>query len=136
MYAIDSLRQLSLKFLSKDEMAGFNFQRMFLKPFEVIMLRNSNTEVREFLLSSLNHLLLAKAPNVRSGWKSIFAVFAIAGGLEEEMICQQAYNALHRLVQNKQKKFPPFLQHIAPNLYCCSLLEQKLCNYSQSLLAE
>ena len=76
MYAIDSLRQLSLKFLSKDEMAGFNFQRMFLKPFEVIMLRNSNTEVREFLLSSLNHLLLAKAPNVRSGWKSIFAVFA------------------------------------------------------------
>ena len=89
MYAVDSLRQLSLKFLSKDEMAGFNFQRMFLKPFEIIMLRNSNTEVREFILSSLNHLLLAKAPNVRSGWKSIFAVFAIAGGLEEEMICNR-----------------------------------------------
>ena len=35
MYAVDSLRQLSIKFLSKDEMAGFNFQRMFLKPFEV-----------------------------------------------------------------------------------------------------
>ena len=37
MYAVDSLRQLSLKFLSKDEMAGFSFQRAFLKPFEVIM---------------------------------------------------------------------------------------------------
>jgi|MDSY01.2.fsa_nt_gb hypothetical protein len=117
MYAVDSLRQLSLKFLSKDEMAGFNFQRMFLKPFEIIMLRNSNTEVREFILSSLNHLLLAKAPNVRSGWKSIFAVFAIAGGLEEEMICQQAYNALHRLVQNHFV----LLVHDFPDLVACLL---------------
>lgn len=37
MYAIDSLRQLSMKFLYKDELRDFNFQRLFLKPFEVIM---------------------------------------------------------------------------------------------------
>lgn len=45
LYAVDSLRQLSLKFLSKDEMAGFNFQRMFLEPFAVIMQQNNSTEV-------------------------------------------------------------------------------------------
>jgi brefeldin A-inhibited guanine nucleotide-exchange protein len=45
LYAVDSLRQLSLKFLSKDEMAGFNFQRMFLEPFAIIMQQNSSTEV-------------------------------------------------------------------------------------------
>ena len=37
MYAIDSLKQLSLKFLDKDERASFQFQRMFLKPFEKVM---------------------------------------------------------------------------------------------------
>lgn len=31
MYAIDSLRQLSIKFLSKDELRDFSFQRFFLK---------------------------------------------------------------------------------------------------------
>jgi len=45
MFAVDSLRQLSLKFLSKDEMAGFNFQRLFLEPFQHIMARNQCTEV-------------------------------------------------------------------------------------------
>jgi len=44
-YAIDSLRQLSLKFLGKDEASGFNFQRMFLEPFALIMERNDATEV-------------------------------------------------------------------------------------------
>lgn len=36
MYAIDSLRQLSMKFLEKDELANFNFQKEFLKPFEYV----------------------------------------------------------------------------------------------------
>lgn len=31
MYAIDSLRQLSIKFLYKDELRDFSFQRFFLK---------------------------------------------------------------------------------------------------------
>jgi hypothetical protein len=31
--------------LSKDEMAGFNFQRLFLEPFQHIMARNQCTEV-------------------------------------------------------------------------------------------
>ncbi len=37
MYAIDSLRQLSMKFLEKDELANFNFQKEFLKPFEYVI---------------------------------------------------------------------------------------------------
>ena len=36
MYAIDSLRQLSMKFLEKDELAHYTFQKEFLRPFECI----------------------------------------------------------------------------------------------------
>ena len=39
MYAVDSLRQLSVKFLNKEELIGFSFQAKFLKPFELIIAR-------------------------------------------------------------------------------------------------
>jgi brefeldin A-inhibited guanine nucleotide-exchange protein len=40
IYAIDSLRQLADKFLEKEERKNFSYQKMFLKPFETIMLNN------------------------------------------------------------------------------------------------
>ena len=36
-YAVDSLRQLSMKFLERDELANFTFQNDFLRPFVVVM---------------------------------------------------------------------------------------------------
>ena len=39
-FAVDSLRQLTMKFLEKGEFANFRFQKDFLKPFEHIMKRN------------------------------------------------------------------------------------------------
>jgi brefeldin A-inhibited guanine nucleotide-exchange protein len=39
-FAVDSLRQLSMKFIEKGEFAGFRFQKDFLRPFEHIMKRN------------------------------------------------------------------------------------------------
>ena len=39
-FVVDSLRQLSMKFLEKDELANFRFQKDFLRPFEHIMKRN------------------------------------------------------------------------------------------------
>lgn len=41
-FAVDSLRQLTMKFLEKGEFANFRFQKDFLKPFEHIMKRNGS----------------------------------------------------------------------------------------------
>ena len=46
MYAIDSLKQLAMKFLEKEELAHYHFQKEFLKPFETIMQNNSNVKIR------------------------------------------------------------------------------------------
>lgn len=62
---------------------------------------NKSGELREFILSCLNNMLLAQASNVRSGWKSIFAVFATAGGDAEEQIAQLAFDILDRLVRSQ-----------------------------------
>ena len=39
-FVADSLRQLSMKFLEKGELANFKFQKEFLRPFEHIMKRS------------------------------------------------------------------------------------------------
>ena len=74
MYAIDSLRQLAAKYLEKEELANYQFQKVFLKPFEVIMARNSSTEIREFVLQCFSRMMLAKVATIKSGWISVFTV--------------------------------------------------------------
>ena len=39
-FVVDSLRQLSMKFVEKKELANFRFQKDFLRPFEYIIKRN------------------------------------------------------------------------------------------------
>jgi len=92
MYAIDSLRQLSMKFLYKEELRDFNFQRLFLKPFEVIMGNSKFTEIRELILRCIDNLILARAHNIRSGWKSIFTVFSLGSTSIDEGIAQFAFD--------------------------------------------
>lgn len=49
MYATDSLRQLAMKFLAKDELANYHFQKDFLKPFESIMQQQTSTQTRDMV---------------------------------------------------------------------------------------
>ncbi|CAH0520213.1 unnamed protein product [Peronospora belbahrii] len=50
MYAIDSLRQLSVKFLERAELRDFNFQRLFLAPFRTAETYAPGSENRVVLL--------------------------------------------------------------------------------------
>jgi len=48
-FALDSLRQLAMRFLEKEELPHFKFQKDFLKPFEYTMIHNNNPEVRDMV---------------------------------------------------------------------------------------
>ena len=50
-FAIDSLRQLSMKFLEKGELPNFKFQKEFLRPFEYIMKKNKSVELSDHSVS-------------------------------------------------------------------------------------
>jgi hypothetical protein len=82
MYAIDSLRQLAMKFLELDELVSFQFQRQFMRPFEVIMASNPNGEIRELILQCIERMIAAKAANIKSGWKGVFLVLQVAANSE------------------------------------------------------
>jgi len=104
-YAVDSLRQLSLKFLNKEELTQFSFQRSFLRPFEKVFaaaLRNTEhpnrAAVREYVVECVDALVLSRASSIRSGWRSIFAVYTMAANDDDTTVTDLAYRSLDRVV--------------------------------------
>ncbi|GAB4861884.1 Brefeldin A-inhibited guanine nucleotide-exchange protein 2 [Ancistrocladus abbreviatus] len=72
IFAMDSLRQLSMKFLEREELANYNFQNEFMKPFVVVMRKSSAVEIRELIIRCVSQMVLSRVNNVKSGWKSMF----------------------------------------------------------------
>lgn len=77
-FALDSLRQLSMRFLELEELPGFKFQKDFLKPFEHVMANSSLVTVKDMVLRCLIQMIQARGQNIRSGWKTMFGVFTVA----------------------------------------------------------
>ncbi|KAG6873306.1 hypothetical protein C0995_000459 [Termitomyces sp. Mi166 len=50
-FALDALRQLAMRFLEKEELPHFKFQKDFLKPFEYTMIHNQNPDVRDMMVN-------------------------------------------------------------------------------------
>ncbi|ODV78589.1 Sec7-domain-containing protein [Suhomyces tanzawaensis NRRL Y-17324] len=90
-FALDSLRQLSMRFLEIDELAHFKFQKEFLKPFEYVILHNDSLEVRDMVLECLNNMILGRADKIKSGWKTIFGVLTAAAKEKKESLVMKSY---------------------------------------------
>lgn len=76
--ALDSLRQLSMRFMELEELPGFKFQKDFLKPFEHVMANSGVVMVKDMVLRCLIQMIQARGENIRSGWKTMFGVFTVA----------------------------------------------------------
>ncbi|THC92980.1 hypothetical protein EYZ11_007541 [Aspergillus tanneri] len=77
-FALDSLRQLSMRFMEIEELPGFKFQKDFLKPFEHVMANSNAVTVKDMILRCLIQMIQARGDNIRSGWKTMFGVFTVA----------------------------------------------------------
>ncbi|KAI9136456.1 hypothetical protein BKA69DRAFT_1104037 [Paraphysoderma sedebokerense] len=96
-FALDSLRQLSMKFLEKDELANFKFQREFLKPFEYVLANNPSVAVKDMVLRCLQQMIQARAKVIKSGWKTMCGVFAKAGNEPHESIIVFAFDIMRNI---------------------------------------
>jgi brefeldin A-inhibited guanine nucleotide-exchange protein len=101
MFAIDSLKQLSTKFLQKQELSNFNFQRVFLKPFEVIISKSKSHEIKDLVLRCIDVLLRTSSANIRSGWRSIFAIFEVAAAQDATEVATIAFEITQRLLMSQ-----------------------------------
>lgn len=60
MYGVDTLRQLVIKFLEKDEHTTHNFQKDFLRPFGVVFNETDLLQIRELVMRCVSQVALAK----------------------------------------------------------------------------
>ncbi|KAJ1025139.1 hypothetical protein NDA16_002645 [Ustilago loliicola] len=96
-FGLDSLRQLAMRFLEKEELPHFKFQKDFLKPFEITMQRNRNLEAKEMVLQCLEQMIQSRADNVRSGWRTMFGVFGAVSVAPSERVSAYAFDLVRQL---------------------------------------
>lgn len=101
IFSIDSLRQLSMRFMEIDELPGFKFQKDFLKPFEHVMSNSSNLRVKELVLSCLIQMIQARGENIRSGWRTMFGIFTVAARDPNETIVNMAYENVLKVYKTR-----------------------------------
>ncbi|NXQ23651.1 BIG2 protein, partial [Alaudala cheleensis] len=121
IFAVDSLRQLSMKFLEKGELANFRFQKDFLRPFEHIMKKNRCATIRDMVIRCLAQMVSSQAANIRSGWKNIFAVFHQAASDHDGNIVELAFQTTAHIVTNIfQQHFPAAIDSFQDAVKCLS----------------
>ncbi|KAF6174950.1 hypothetical protein GIB67_026438 [Kingdonia uniflora] len=98
MYAIDSLRQLGMKYLERAELTNFTFQNDILKPF-VVLMRNSKSEsIRGLIVDCIVQMIKSKVGSIKSGWRSVFMIFTAAADDELESIVESAFENVEQVI--------------------------------------
>ncbi|KAF7696058.1 brefeldin A-inhibited guanine nucleotide-exchange protein 2 isoform X2 [Silurus meridionalis] len=126
IFAVDSLRQLSMKFLEKGELANFRFQKDFLRPFEHIMKKNRSPTIRDMVIRCVAQMVNSQAANIRSGWKNIFSVFHQAASDHDETIVELAFQTTgHIVMKTFQQHFAAAIDSFQDAVKC---LSEFVCN--------
>ncbi|KAJ1123190.1 hypothetical protein NDU88_001663, partial [Pleurodeles waltl] len=121
IFAVDSLRQLSMKFLEKGELANFRFQKDFLRPFEHIMKKNRSPVIRDMVIRCIAQMVNSQAGNIRSGWKNIFAVFHQAASDHDGNIVELSFQTAGHIITNIfQQHFPAAIDSFQDAVKCLS----------------
>lgn len=97
-FALDSLRQLSIRFFDLDELSHFKFQKEFLEPFEYVMEHNNNAAVKDMVLQCLQQMVLAKSSCIKSGWKSLFLTFSVAAKQPYGHVVNMTFEIMKRIL--------------------------------------
>lgn len=100
-FALDSLRQLSMRFMEIEELPGFKFQKDFLKPFEHVMSNSSVVAVKDMALRCLIQMIQARGENIRSGWRTMFGVFTVAAREPYESIVNLAFENVTQVYRDR-----------------------------------
>ena len=98
-FAIDSLKQLSNKFLEKPELSEYNFQRIFLKPFlQIMKTPGTREDTRQLILQCVDNTTRTKSHNLQSGWKIFFSILTVSASDPSEKITVYGLNILQRFL--------------------------------------
>ena len=86
--SIDSLRQLTTKYLEKKEENKYNLQSQCFKPFLSITKKCNNNVIKEYIIYCLINMIKNNESKIKSGWSIILSIFS-------EFFLSQEDNSLH-----------------------------------------
>jgi len=134
MYGIDSLRQLAMKFLEKDELSNYNFQAEFLRPFEVVISTPGvSREVKDLVVSIISNMVHSRINNIKSGWKTVFHILhSAAQEHSSEIIAQSAFACIEKVIE---VSYYLFIENLTDGVRCLLAFGQCKANLSISLKA-
>ena len=95
--AIDSLKQLSVKFLEKEDLRAYNFQKSFIRPFEYIISRTPSADTREMILHVVHNIVQTRYKSLSSGWKVVFSVCTYCAENEADPLTSIAWSMAKEL---------------------------------------
>ncbi|XP_020095997.1 brefeldin A-inhibited guanine nucleotide-exchange protein 5 [Ananas comosus] len=98
MYAIDSLRQLGMKYLERAELNNFTFQNDILKPFVILMRNSQSAEIRSLIVDCIVQMIKSKVGSIKSGWRSVFMIFTAAADDDLESIVENAFENVEQVI--------------------------------------
>ncbi|XVF48806.1 hypothetical protein PTKIN_Ptkin03bG0218000 [Pterospermum kingtungense] len=98
MYAIDSLRQLGMKYLERAELTNFSFQNDILKPFVVLMRNSRSATIRSLIVDCIVQMIKSKVGSIKSGWRSVFMIFTAAADDDLELIVDSAFENVEQVI--------------------------------------
>ncbi|KAF2479625.1 hypothetical protein BDY17DRAFT_257049 [Neohortaea acidophila] len=100
-FALNSLRQLSMRFMELEELPGFKFQKDFLKPFEFILSNANQVAVKDMVLRCLIQMIQARGDMIRSGWRTMFGVFTVAAKEPYEAIVNLSFENVTQVYNDR-----------------------------------
>lgn len=98
MYAIDSLRQLGMKYLERAELTNFTFQNDILKPFVIIMRNTQSQTIRSLIVDCIVQMIKSKVGSIKSGWRSVFMIFTAAADDDVESIVEKSFENVEQVI--------------------------------------
>lgn len=129
VFAVDSLRQLSVKLIEKGELPNFHFQKEFLRPFLSILddINTVSPNIQDMVVRCVAQLIQSQWTNIRSGWANIFLVLHLAASSTESGVVELAFDSCNFIINTVfpnnfyllVDSFPLFVKALAE--FACNL---------------
>jgi len=128
IFAVDSLKQLAHKFLTKEEMTSYKYQSDFLKPFEVILEKNlKRSDIIFFLINCIADLCRKCGKSIKSGWIIVFDIIRLIGKSSSDgKVVTASFEILNEILKMHYEHLIEFFEEFLSALlqYCGNQLTE------------
>ncbi|RNF01653.1 ADP-ribosylation factor guanine nucleotide-exchange factor 1(brefeldin A-inhibited) [Trypanosoma conorhini] len=74
--SLGGLRIIALRYLMREELLNYSFQKEVLMPFEAILMGNQDVNIRQKVIEAISEIVEVRASRLASGWNVVFSILS------------------------------------------------------------